>query len=235
MKFTLGAKSRTWACAALLGLLSVVVRAQPTDLLYDPEPPVDSAYVRFILASQRGVVDVLVDGRPRVQKLGAGEASVYIVLAAGKHSVAVHPTGKSNAYLSTTLDVIRGRAMTLALTSLRPDAIPLVFEDMPNSNKLKAVLAAYHLDGKAGPLDVLTGDGNTKVFSGLTYGTSSSIQVNPISVDLVSMLSGSESPRGRTSVSMAPGGTYSLIIMTVRGEEPMMRSIQNRIERYNGR
>lgn len=235
MKFTLGPKSLTWAYAALLGLISLVVGAQPTGLLYDPEPPVDSAYVRVILASQRGVVDVLVDGRPRVQKLGAGEASAYIVLAAGKHSVAVHPTGKSNAYLSTTLDVIRGRAMTLALTSLRPDAIPLVFEDKPNSNKLKAVLAAYHLDGKAGPLDVLTGDGNTKVFSGLAYGTSSSIQVNPISVDLVLMPSGSKAPRGRASVSMAPGGTYSLIIMAGQGEEPMTRSIQNRIERYTGK
>lgn len=153
--------------AALLLCLSLGASAQATGLLYDPEPPVDSSYVRVLLASRDGAVDIWVDGRPRIKKLAAGEASEFMVLPAGKRSIAIHPAGKPVAHLSTTLEVVRGRAMTVAFTALRADAAPIVFEDKTNANKLKALLAVYHLDAKSGALDVLTVDGKTKVFSGL--------------------------------------------------------------------
>ena len=60
---------------SLLITFGFSVMAQPAGLLYDPEPPVDSAYVRVLLASPEGVVDVLVDGRSRIRKLASGEAS----------------------------------------------------------------------------------------------------------------------------------------------------------------
>ena len=223
------------AFASLLLCLSVVARAQPAGLLYDPEPPLDSAYVRVILASRDGAVDVMVDGRMRIQKLAAGEASEYIVLSAGKRTISVHPTGKSVAHLSTSLDVVRGRAMTVAFTALRADVAPVVFEDKANSNKLKALLAVYHLDSKAGPLDVLTADGNTKVFSNVAYGASSSIQVNPISIALMATKAGDKVSKASTSLAMTQGGTYSIFLLPGEGGKTVARALQNKIERYTGK
>ena len=219
----------------LLVSLNFFVMAQPAGLLYDPEPPVDSAYVRVVLASREGVVDVLVDGRARIQKLASGEASEYMVLAAGKHTIALHATGKPAAYFSTSFDVVRGRAMTLAFTTLRADTVPVVFEDKANSNKLKALLAVYNLDAKIGALDVLTADGNTKVFSGVVYGTSASIPVNPISIDLIAVKIGDNVPQTRASLAMTQGGTYSILLLPGNGGKLIARPVQNKIERYTGK
>jgi hypothetical protein len=220
---------------SLLVFLNVFVMAQPAGLLYDPEPPVDSAYVRVVLASATGVVDVLVDGRVRVQKLSSGEASEYLVLTAGKHTIALHPTGKPTAQVVTTFDVVRGRAMTLAYTSLRADTSPVVFEDKANSNKLKALLAVYNLDPKMGALDVLTADGNTKVFSGLAYGTSASIPVNPISINLIAVKIGDKVPQTHAAMAMTQGGTYSILLLPGDGGKLVAHAVQNKIERYTGK
>ena len=226
IKFSLG---------SLMFFLNSFVMAQPAGLLYDPEPPVDSAYVRVVLASREGVVDVMVDGRLRIQKLASGDASEYMVLAAGKHTIAVHATGKSTAYFSTAFDVVRGRAITLAFTALRADTVPIVFEDKPNSNKLKALLAVYNLDSKTGGLDVLTADGNTKVFSGVAYGTSAALAVNPISIDLIAAKIGDKVPLARTSLAMTQGGTYSILLLAGDGGKLVARAVQNKIERYTGK
>lgn len=235
MQFGSGGKFLHWALAALLLYLSFGVGAQSTGLLYDPEPPADSSYVRVILASRDGVVDIWVDGRPRIQKLATGEASEFMVLPAGKHSIAVHPAGKPVARLSTTLDVVRGRAMTVAFTALQTDAVPIVFEDKTNANKLKALLAVYHLDAKAGPIDVLTVDGNTKVFSGVTYGTSKALQVNPIAVELVATKGGDKVPQASASLTLSQGGTYSILLLPGAGGKLLARAAQNKIERYTGK
>lgn len=223
------------AAASLLTCLNPVASAQPTGLLYDPEPPVDSAYVRIILASREGVVDVFVDGRPRIRKLEAGAASEYVVLAAGKHTLALHPPGNSVAHLETPLEVVRGRAMTVAFPALRADAAPVIFEDKANSNKLKALLAVYHLDAKAGPLDVLTADGGTKVFSDVAYGVSRSLQVNPISIDMIATKVDDKVPQARTSLAMTQGGTYSVLMLSGKGGKLTVRAVQNKIERYTGK
>lgn len=220
---------------ALLVFLNSFVLAQPAGLLYDPEPPVDSAYVRVVLASREGVVDVMVDGRLRIQKLASGDASEYMVLAAGKHTIAVHATGKSTAYFSTVFDVVRGRAITLAFTTLRADTVPVVFEDKANSNKLKALLAVYNLDTKSGGLDVLTADGNTKVFSSVAYGASAALPVNPISIDLIAVKIGDKVPLTRTSLVMTQGSTYSILLLPGDGGKLIARAGQNKIERYTGK
>ena len=220
---------------SVLVFLNSFVMAQPAGLLYDPEPPVDSAYVRVVLASREGAVDVMVDGRSRIQKLASGEASEYMVLVAGKHTIALHAAGKPTAYFSTAFDVVRGRAMTLAFTTLRADAVPVVFEDKANSNKLKALLAVYNLDAKAGVVDVLTVDGNTKVFSGVAYGTSASIAVNPISIDLIAVKTGDKVPQARASLAMNQGGTYSVLLLPGDGGKLVARAVQNKIERYTGK
>lgn len=221
--------------AVLLLCLNLAASAQSTGVLYDPEPPADSAYVRVIVTSREASVDVIVDGHPRIRKLGGAEASDYMVLAAGKHTIALHPAGKATAYLSTTIDVVRGRAMTLAFTALQANTVPVIFEDKANSNKLKALLVVYHLDAKAGPLDLLTADGNTKVFSSLAFGASSAIQVNPIAIELVAVKTGEKTPKARTSLTMTQGGTYSVLLLPGEGGTLLARTTQNKIERYTGK
>jgi alginate O-acetyltransferase complex protein AlgF len=221
--------------ALMLFFLNSLVMAQPAGLLYDPEPPVDSAYVRVVLAAREGSVDVMVDGRMRVQKLGSGEASEYMVLPAGKHTIALHPTGKSAAHFSTAFEVVKGRAMTLAFTTLKPGTVPVMFEDKANSNKLKALLAVYNLDAKAGLLDVLTADGNTKVFSSVAYGTSASLSVNPISIDLIAVKIGDKVPQTRASLVMTQGGAYSILLLPGDGGKLLSNAVQNKIERYTGK
>lgn len=223
------------AAATLLICLNPVASAQPTGLLYDPEPPVDSAYVRIILASPEGSVDVFVDGRPRIRNLEAGAASEYMVLAVGKHTVALHLPGKSAAQLEAPLEVVRGRAMTVAFPALRADAAPVLFEDKANSNKLKALLAVYHLNAKAGPLDVLTADGGTKVFSDVAYGASRSLQVNPISIEMIATKVDDKVPQARTSLAMTQGGTYSVLLLSGKGGKLTAHAVQNKIERYTGK
>ncbi|MBC7500083.1 MAG: DUF4397 domain-containing protein [Herminiimonas sp.] len=235
MLYLLSSRLRRAACVALLSGLCAAVGAQQTGLLYDPEPPADSAYVRVILASRDSPVDVEVDGKLRIRKLATGEASDYMVLGAGKHVIALHAAGKSATLLSTSLEVIRGRAMTVAFTTLRADAIPVVFEDKANANKLKALLAVYHLDAGAGAVDVLTADGNTKVFAGLAAGTSASISVNPISIELIAAKAGDKTAQARTSLAMAQGGTYSVLLLPGEGGKTGARATQNKIERYTGK
>lgn len=221
--------------AMLIALSATVAGAQPAGLLYDPEPPVDSAYVRVINAAAAGTVDVRIDGRSRIQKLGAGEASEYMVMTAGKHAIALHAPGKQEAQLTTNLDVVKGRATTVAFLTLKGDHEPIVFEDKANTNKLKALLSVYHLAAKVGPLDVLSIDGKTKAFSNITFGTSAAIPVNPISIELIATKLGETTPQATTSIAMSQGGTYSVLLLTGDSGKMVARSVQNKIERYTGK
>lgn len=223
------------ASAVAIAGFSLAAWAQSTGLLYDPEPPANSAYVRVALATRDGAVDVSVDGRPRIRKLAAGEASEYMVLAEGKHTIVLHPAGKTATYLTTSLDVVKGRAMTVAFNALRPDASPMIFEDKANANKLKALLAVYHLDSGAGSLDVLTADGSTKVFAGMVPGASAAVPVNPIRVELMSAKAGDTKPQARVALAMAPGGTYSVLLTAGKDGTLRAHAMQNKIERYTGK
>jgi hypothetical protein len=220
---------------ALLALLAGLAGAQSAGRLYDPEPPADSVYLRLIVAARGGPFDIQVDGKTRIRKLAGGELSEYLVLAAGKHALAVQPAGGGKPQASASIDAAAGRALTVAFPAARADAKPVVFEDKGNSNKLKALLAVYHLSPAAGALDVLTADGNTKVFSGLAYGKSSSLQVNPIAVDLIAATSGDKAALGRGSLAMTQGGTYSVLLLPDEGGKLRIQAVQNATERYLGK
>ncbi len=209
--------------------------AQSSGLLYDPEPPANSAYVRVIHAGREGAVDLVVDGKQRVRNLAGGEASDYLVIPAGQHTFALHPAGKAAASVSAAMEVDSGRAITVAFTTLRADAKPLVFEDKANSNMLKAVLAVYHLDAKSGPLDVLTVDGKTRVFANVAPGASSHLSVNPITIELIAAKPGDKAAQARATAAMAPGGTYSFLLLPGEGGKLVARAMQNKVERYTGK
>lgn len=219
-------------CAVVLSSLCLGAAADPNGLLYDPEPPADSAYVRVLLAKGQGPVDVLVDGKARVRKLAAGSASDYMVLAAGRHGITLEPLAKGAPVLRGTLEVIRGRAVTLAFGTA---SAPVVFEDKANANKLKALLAVYHLGAETGPLDVLTADGATRVFAGLAPGATASISVNPITTGLIAARAGDNSALAEATLAMNRGGTYSLFLLPGPKGTLIARAVQNNIQRYTGK
>jgi alginate O-acetyltransferase complex protein AlgF len=204
--------------------------AQPAGQLYAPEPPADSAYVRVLVSSAPDPVQVMVDGRPRGTKLGAGAPSDYMVLNAGKHTIALHPAGKAAGGASVTLDIVSGKSLTLAFPTLKAGAAPVVFEDKGNTNKLKALLAVYNL-GTA-PVDVVTADGSTKVFSAIAPGVPASIQVNPITVELLATRAGEKTELARTRLSMSHGGTYSVFLLPGKAGKLSAQAVQSRTEPY---
>lgn len=229
---------RHWAQAlAALALVPAIgtVQAQNRGGLYDPEPPADSAYVRVVVVGADAGADVFVDDKLRSQKLGSGEVSDYMILPQGKHTIALHVSGKPTASTSFQLDVPKGKALTVAFAGMKGGAAPTVFEDKTNTNKLKAVLSAYNLDGRAGNLDVVTADGNTKVFANLAYGSSNAILVNPISVDLIATKSGAGNAPvvpGAASLAMAQGGAYSVFFVPDAQGKLVARPVQNKTEKF---
>lgn len=219
-----------FAVAALA--LATSARGELNGLLYDPQPPASSAYVRVINAAP-DAIDVAVDGKARVTALPTGEASDYLVLPAGKRVLSVS-AGKSSKR-DMALEIAEGRAITVAVRALASDAKPWIFEDKANTNKLKAVVAVYYLADKGAPIDVGTADGTVKVFTAIAPGSSTGRAVNPIKVDLVATAAGAAAPLARASLSMAPGGTYSVVLYPSAKGELAAHAMLNKVERYTGR
>jgi len=224
------------ASSAILLLPAGPAAAQGNGQLYEPAPPPDSVYVRVIMADRAGAVDVLVDGKVRQRGVPAGEAGAYLVLAAGKHTLSLQRSGaapgKAGTTASVALDLASGRAMTIAFPALRAEVSPWIFEDKTSSNKLKAVLTVYQLDAQAGTLDVLSADGNTRVFSGIAPGNSNSLQVNPITIDLIATRPGDKTARANVTVAMTPGDMVSVLLLPGPGGKLSAHASQNKIHKF---
>lgn len=230
-KWSLFACTRRMAVVWLGCLLLVSAQAQPTGLLYDPEPPVDSGYVRVMMAADIPKVSVVVDGKIRVPSLDKNQISDYMVMGVGKHRIEMLSVGRTAA--SIELDVVRASVMTLVFTSAA--AAPQVFVDKISTNKLKAMLSVYQLASKDEPLDILTSDGTTKVFSSLAYGKLGAMQVNPISVTLIAAKLGDKTSLANASLVMTQGGAYSVFLLPTKSDKIVAVVVQNKIERYTGK
>lgn len=211
-------------------VLCVTAMAQSNGRLYDPEPPADSSYVRVVIASKSAGVDVAVDGKVRVRSLSGQEASEYLVLPEGTHTITLLAAGKGQTMTSKTMDIGKGKSLTLGFSSTKGDAHVHVFEDKGNTNKLKATLAAYNL-GTSGNIDVGTADGANKVFAALRPGHSAALQVNPIAVEL---LAKNEKGSSKVKLEMSQGGTYSIMAFDEGNGRPILKVFQSRVERYTG-
>jgi alginate O-acetyltransferase complex protein AlgF len=222
--------------ATVLGLLAFhgLAMSQTTGALYDPQPPADSAYVRVIVASASGPVDIWLDGKLRLPNVAPAAPSDYMVVRAGKHKLSLHPSGKAQSF-ETQLEVIAGRSVTVAVAGLSADAKPQTFEDKANTNKLKAVLTVYNLAPQAGSVDFLTADGATKVFSGVAPGSAASLAVNPITVELMATKSGDKTALAKTSLTLGQGQTYSLVLLPADADKVLLKSGINTLERYSGK
>lgn len=219
---------------ALLALPAVPLHslAQHAAGLYDPQPPADSAYVRVIVLSAAAPVEVWLNDKARIRQLAVAQPSDYMVLGAGRHNLTLKSGGKS---VVVPVEVVAGRSLTLAIAQLSTEVKPLILEDKPNTNKLKAIVMAYHLASKGGPLDILTADGGTKVFSSLAPGSSASLAVNPVTIDFIVTRAGDKTALARAGLSMSQGGTYSLVLTSADGAALAAAGYANKVERYTGK
>jgi hypothetical protein len=158
-----------------------------------------------------------------------------MVLTAGLHTLAIQHAGKSVPPLQTNFEVVAGRSVTMVFPDIKPGSTPIVFQDKSNTNKLKALLSVYLLDSKAGPVDLLTADGTSQVFTNLKYGTSGGLLVNPISVDLIAASAGQKTPIAKVSIAMSQGGSYSIFLLSGDGGKLLAKSVQSKTERYTGK
>ncbi len=222
------------ATVSLMLWCSAGLHAQTAGRLYDPEPPVDSAYVRVMLAGDLGNMAVSVDDKVRIPQLASRQASDYMVLTSGKHQLTLKPAAKSAHPFSVPLDVVPGRAFTVVFTPAEAALPPTVIEDKTGSNKLKAMLSVYQFASKKNPLDVYTTDGKTKVFGSLAYGTAAAIAVNPIQTELLIRTGGETDVLGKVAIGMTQGNAYSIILMPEKGGKAKSVVVENRVERYTG-
>lgn len=206
--------------------------AQPAGTLYDPEPPADSAYVRVLIANHANPLDVAVDGKLRLKNLKSGIASDYMVFEAGRHVLTLRNSGMSQDRITAMIDVTRGTATTIAFPSLKADIQPVIFQDKTNSNKLKALLAVYHLDSNIGSVNISSADGKTKIFSSLTFGKSASIQVNPVSINLAVTSESDGANKGRPALAMAQGGAYSVFLLAGEKQKTVTYVQESKVEKY---
>lgn len=220
-------------CTVVLAIIPMLAVAQSTGRLYDPMPPDDSAYVRVVQAKAGAPVTVLVDGKVKLKQLAALTASDYWVLPAGKHTIQLQSGGKPGATIS--LDAARRGAYTIAFPSPASGTRAYTFQDKTGTNKLKAMLAVYHLAPGAGAIDIATADGKTKVFSGLKAGAPAIIEVNPIQVKLMAARSGGKAPLANASLSMVQGNAYSVFLFPSGAQGIKATTAQNQRERYTGK
>lgn len=225
---------RRFNIALFAGLVTVCggVTAQTGSGLYDPQPPADSAYVRWLVLSAPGAIDVKADSKPRSGLAGAGTVGDYMVLPASRHSFTL---SSGSSTVEHAIEPAAGRALTVVLPSLAADAKPQVFEDKGNSNKLKALITLYNLDSRSGAIDVTTADGSTKVFSNVAPGKSVSLSVNPLTVELIATRAGDKTALSRGLLVMSAGATYSLFVLPGDGGKSVFKAGANALERYTGK
>jgi hypothetical protein len=126
-----------------------------------------------------------------------------------------------------------GRASTAVFSAVEPKATPQILEDKTGSNRLKALITAYHFAPLGGPVDILTADGAAKVFANLAPGQSASLAVNPVAVELIVTRAGDKTPLAKMQLQLSAGGATSLVLTPAAGTGIAAAAHANRVERYS--
>jgi hypothetical protein len=201
-----------------------------TPALYDPQPPADSAYLRLLLTANASPAQVWVDDRLRLSGLAPLQPSDYLVLAAGKHSVRLQ-LGAAKAQF--VFEAVPGRASTAVVATVDAKSTPQILEDKTGTNRLKAMITAYHFAPLGGPVDILTADGAAKVFANLAPCQSASLAVNPVAVELIVTRAGDKTPLAKLQLQLSAGGATSLVLTPAAGTGIAAAAHANRVERYS--
>ncbi|GAA4002608.1 alginate O-acetyltransferase AlgF [Deinococcus rubellus] len=174
----------------LLLLSGTTVLAQ--ELLYDPAPPANSAFVRVLNAPSATLGDKAVTA-------DKGAASVYVVIPQGDFTAKIGGT-------SGKLKVEAGKFYSVVADGTKLNLLT----DPSADNRAKALLVIYNLS-KIVSIDLKTADGKTAVVSGVKPGESGSRAVNGITVDLAAF-SGTKALGTLKGVKLERGSAYALVL-----------------------
>jgi alginate O-acetyltransferase complex protein AlgF len=212
----------------MVGMLGPRLAWAQQTTLYDPQPPANSAYVRIIWGAAASAFDVSVDNKKRLSAVPPATPSDYMILPAGKHDITVQV---GSSVHKIPVDAESSRSITILLTEDGKKTKATTIEDKINSNKLKAIISAYHLGGVP-PVDVSTADGKTRIFSGMATGSSASLVVNPISLAYMLSQAGSKESIASANLEMKSGEVYSIVIFQDKTGRSQTKAFTNTVERY---
>lgn len=160
------------------------------------------------------VLDVLVDGVPRVPALEFGANAPYVPVAAGSHSIALLPPGgvPPVPLLSTELTMVPGTSQTLF--AIQGEGVSPIFlvlpEAPPGVPGVEAAARFVHASPNTPPVDLALRDGPV-LFGNVAFGQASPyVPVPPGAVDLETRLAGTPTiVLDIPAVELAPGRVYT--------------------------
>jgi alginate O-acetyltransferase complex protein AlgF len=201
--------------AALAALLPVTAVAQ--EALYDPAPPPNSAFVRFVDAA-RASASGSVDGT-ELDVSGDGVSS-FVVVPAGAHRVALGSTSGE-----ATFDA--GNYYTVVFNEAGASG-PAIIRDDVLTNPAKAGLHFYNLSGKPG-LSLTAPKQNVAIFEQVGPGEMKFRPVGAVDVDLAVTAAG-ETLADVGSVKLERRAAKSVIVLaSADGVETVV--VDNTVER----
>jgi len=181
----------------ILALIASVALAEG-DELYDPAPPPDSAFVRFVNPGAK--TEAAKVGTRAVGDVQATASSVYVLAKQGQRTVTLGDA-------AVTFDVSAGHFYTLAPA----DGALLVIEDTSNDNLAKALLTIYNLSD-LDKVALKTADGKAAIVTDVEPGKLGNRAVNPIAVDLA-VFHGDKTVGSFPKLSLKQGAAYSAFVL----------------------
>jgi LPXTG-motif cell wall-anchored protein len=194
-------------CGALLMLLSIAVPAAAQT---------DTARVRIIHAAPEAPeVDVFVDGKPVLEKVGFLAVSDYLNLPAGAHTVAVAPAGKGEAaaVLNAKPTLEAGKAYSIAVVGNNELKAQVYTDNISPVPAGKARVRAIHTLNDAPAVDVEVVNGPT-LFQQITFPSASNYaEVDAGTYDLLLVAAGANTVFTQwPSTKVEPGTIYDIVV-----------------------
>ncbi|WP_181702170.1 alginate O-acetyltransferase AlgF [Chthonobacter albigriseus] len=207
---------RLLLAATILAAAPVAALAQDAGL-YDPAPPADSAFVRFVDASLKGDGTGSVDGAPL--DLSGDGVSSFVVVKSGEHSVTY-----GDATASAAFDA--GNYYTVVFNEAGQG--PVVIKDEVLTNPAKAGLHFYNLTGEAG-LSLAAPKQKVAIFENVGPGEMKFRPVGAVDVDLA-VESGGKTVVDVGSVKLERRAAKSvLVVASAAGPKAVV--VDNTVER----
>lgn len=160
----------------LLALAAIPVAAsQPLSVVVTNndigEPAAGKAWVRVLHASPDAPdVDVKADDSDIIEDLAYGEITDYLPVDADEYNIKVCAAGTTTCVFEADLTFEEGKKYTVTASNMLAEIDFNVFEDDPdNSETGQAQVRVVHLSADTPEVDVLTQNGQSKVFENLAY------------------------------------------------------------------
>jgi alginate O-acetyltransferase complex protein AlgF len=163
-------KKQFFAFLAALLMSTTGALAANDQELYDPKPPADAAFVRFVnIAAKETEVS---GGGLSAKKVAPATASNFFIVKQGKQTFSY--SSKSNETM-----IEAGKYYTVALGE---DKV-MVVEDAILSNPAKSMLYFYNFSANEA-LTLFAPKQKTAIFSDIKTGTGTSREINPLALEL---------------------------------------------------